>query len=205
MSKTRFIIIGIFLLVLVTVIQVYFARQPNNSNKTDHNNIITGEMRIGGPFTLIDENGQAVTDQDFAGQYKLMYFGFSFCPDICPIELQKMAEVYDSLTSEEQEKLSMLFVTVDPARDTPQQLKDYTDLFHTELIGLTGSLEQIEAIENTYKIYQSKVFTDNDKDDYLVDHSSYIYLMSPSDDFLALYKMQTSPAEISENVKTYIQ
>lgn len=140
---------------------------------------------IGGAFTLIDQNGKTVTDKDFADKYKLIYFGFTSCPAICPTELQKISEAYKALPPEVQQKIQPIFITVDPERDTPEVLKNYVDLFMPELMGLTGTVEQIDAVKKSYKIYATKV---PEGDTYTMDHSSFVYLMGIDGQVLSLFK-----------------
>ncbi len=137
------------------------------------------EGKIGGPFTLVDHKGQLVTQSDFSGRYMLVYFGYTFCPDICPAALQAMMKAYDQLSPEWQAKIAPLFITVDPERDTVEQIRGYVTAFHNALIGLTGTLEQITAAAKAYKVFFAKVRPEDDRSYYLVDHSSIIYLMDP--------------------------
>ena len=153
---------------------------------------------IGGPFELIDHNKNTVTEKDFADTHKLMYFGFTYCPAICPTELQKMSKVLE-IIGQDSEKIQPLFVSVDPERDTPEVMKDYVSLFHPDFIGLTGTQEQIDAIKETYRVYSRKVQTD-EFNDYTVDHSSYIYFMSPDDKLLGIYRIKDSAEAVAKDI-----
>ena len=137
------------------------------------------KSNIGGPFTLVDHKGHIVTHTDFSGRYILVYFGYTFCPDICPTALQTMMNAYDQLLPEWQTRITPLFITVDPERDTVEQMRDYVTAFHHALIGLTGTLEQTTAAAKMYKVFFAKVWPEEDRSYYLVDHSSIIYLMDP--------------------------
>lgn len=143
---------------------------------------------IGGTFELINQEGEIVTNQSYAGQYKLIYFGFTFCPAICPTELQKMSAALAGLPSNQAEKIQPIFITIDPERDTVDVMKDYVRLFDENLVGLTGSLDQIQDAADAFRVYFAKV-EDPQYAEYTMDHSSYIYLMSPEDELLNIYKI----------------
>ncbi len=145
-------------------------------------------VQIGGVFELVDHNGAAVTQENYAGSYKLIYFGFTYCPAICPTELQKISKVMKVL-DEEGEGIQPLFITVDPERDTVDVMREYVAMFHPRLVGLSGSRAQIDAALKNYRVFASKVQNEEDND-YTMDHSSYIYLMSPDDELLAMYRIQ---------------
>ena len=129
---------------------------------------------IGGPFALVDHTGKPRTDADFRGKLMLVYFGFTWCPDICPTDLQNIGLALDEL-GDAADKVQPLFITVDPARDTPEHLRDYVPMFHPRLIGLTGSAAAIHSAAAAYRVYFAQVPLKGD--DYTVDHSSFIYLM----------------------------
>lgn len=137
---------------------------------------------IGGPFTLVDQDGRTVTDRDFAGRWRLMYFGFTYCPDVCPLDMQKIAagfSAFEKAQPARAEKVVPMFVTVDPARDTPKVVKEFVSAFHPRFVGLTGSEAQVEAAKTTFRIYAQKR-PGGTPQDYLVDHSAMIYLMDPN-------------------------
>lgn len=155
---------------------------------------------IGGPFTLIDGDGKTRTEKDFAATYKLIYFGFTYCPAICPTELQKTAEAMKELPSEIAAQIQPIFITIDPERDTPKVVKNYTPLFDKKLIGLTGSVDQIEAIKKTYKVYAAKVPQD---DTYTMDHSSYIYFMTPDDKPVYMFRTKDTAETMAQTLTAY--
>ncbi len=154
---------------------------------------------FGGPFELTDHTGQGVTEKDYQG-YRLIYFGFTFCPAICPTELAKMTEVLNAL-GEKGEQITPIFITVDPERDTQEVMAQYRTLFHPRLVGLTGTPEQIEQVTKAYKVYYAKV-DDPSLSEYTMDHSSYIYFMDPENTLLALYKIDQTAEEIVKDIKT---
>ena len=138
-----------------------------------------GTPTIGGPFTLVDQDGKTVTDKDFRGQYLVIYFGYTYCPDVCPTSLTNMSDALD-LLGDTAARVTPMLITIDPARDTPEHLKEYATYFHPRLHALTGSPEQIAAVAKAYRVYYSKVKReDATEDDYLMDHSSVTYVMGP--------------------------
>lgn len=158
----------------------------------------SGSAQVGGPFTLVDHTGATVTERDFAGRYLLVYFGYSFCPDVCPTDLQVLAQAIDHL-GPDADLVQPLFVTIDPARDTPDALAGYVGLFHPRLVGLTGTPEQVAQAASAYKVYYAKA--GDDPDYYLMDHSSFIYLMGPDGKFLDVFPRGAGPERIAEKVR----
>jgi protein SCO1/2 len=149
---------------------------------------------FGGPFTMVDQNGATKTERDFFGHYVLIYFGYTYCPDICPTHLQRLAVAVDEL-GPTAAKLIPIFVTVDPARDNVDHMKDYVSAFHPRLIGLTGSEAQVRQIAKVYRVHRAKVLGESD-DDYLVSHSSTIFLMGPKGEFVTLFPHDTATDRI---------
>ena len=144
----------------------------------------TEQAAIGGPFQLVDGTGKPVTDRDLRGQYLLIYFGYTYCPDVCPTTLQEVSSALDTLGSRA-DAVRPVFITVDPGRDTPPVIGTYVAAFSPRLIGLTGSADQIGAIEREYRVYSAVHRTGPGKDDYSMDHSSVLYLMAPDGHFIA--------------------
>ncbi|MCF8495035.1 MAG: SCO family protein [Alphaproteobacteria bacterium] len=155
--------------------------------------------RIGGPFTLVDHTGKEVTQQDYEGAYRLIYFGFTSCPAICPTELQKIGQALNAL-GPAGENIQPLFITVDPERDTPEILSKYVTLFHPRLTGLTGTPQQIKDVLMAYKIYAQKV-QDPALTDYTMDHSSFIYFIGPQDDLLAVYRIEDNSGHMVQDIR----
>jgi protein SCO1/2 len=154
--------------------------------------------QIGGPFALVDHTGRPRTDQDFRGKLLLIYFGYSYCPDVCPTDLQQIALAVDMLGSAASE-VQPLFITVDPERDTAAHLADYVPLFHPRLIGLTGSAEQIRQVALAYKVYYARFPPDSP--DYVVDHSSFIYLVDETGKYAGFFPPGTSADRMVEVIK----
>lgn len=146
---------------------------------------------VGGPFSLTDHSGRARSEADFRGKLMLVYFGFTYCPDICPTDLVEISRTIDQL-GPAGDIIQPLFVTLDPERDTPAHLADYVPLFHPRLLGLTGSADAIRQAADAYKVFYRKVETGDG--DYTVDHSAYIYLLDTEGRYLGFFPPNT-PAE----------
>ncbi len=138
---------------------------------------------IGGPFALIDGDGQTITNTDFHGKFMLVYFGYTFCPDVCPTTLTEIADAMDKL-GPSAAQMQPIFITVDPKRDTPAVMKQYTASFSPKLLGLTGTPQQIAAVAKEYRVYYSEHRTGPGPNDYSMDHSSIIYLMGRDGQFI---------------------
>ncbi|MDE2198045.1 MAG: SCO family protein [Rhodospirillales bacterium] len=159
-------------------------------------------VSVGGPFTLTDGAGKTVTNADFRGRWMLVYFGYTYCPDVCPTELQTIAAALDQL-GQLADRVAPLFITVDPGRDTPGVMASYVKLFSPRLIGLTGTDAQISAAAHAYRVYYQKV-TPKDSTGYLMDHSSFIYLMGPDGRFRSLYGPGTSADALAKAIRARI-
>jgi cytochrome oxidase Cu insertion factor (SCO1/SenC/PrrC family) len=164
----------------------------------------TGGALIGGPFSLTDQTGRPVTDADYKGRYLLVYFGYTFCPDVCPTELQVMATALDQL-GHQGDQVQPLFITVDPERDTPAQLAEYVSQFHPRMAGLTGTPEQIAAAARAYRVYYAKVPNKDNDAYYTMDHSSFVYLMSPDGRFLEAFAHGTTPDKMAQGISAHIK
>lgn len=153
--------------------------------------------KIGGPFRLVDGNGQTVTDSEVISGPTLVYFGYTFCPDVCPFDVARNAAATEIL-EEKGIKVTPVFVTVDPERDTPEVVKEYAEVHHPRMIGLTGSREQTSAAAKAYKVYHRK--QDSEDEYYLVDHTTFTYLMFPDSGFADFFKRDTSAEQLAERV-----
>ena len=151
---------------------------------------------VGGPFALIDHTGAARSERDFRGKLLLIYFGFTYCPDICPTDLQNIGLALDQLGAVS-DKVQPLFVTVDPDRDTPPHLAQYVQMFHPRLIGLTGDASAIRAAADAYKVYYAKVSNERG-DDYTVDHTAFTYLIGADGKYLGFLPPGTAPERIAD-------
>lgn len=163
--------------------------------------------KIGGPFTLTDQNGQRVSDSKFAGQYRLVYFGYTYCPDICPTTLQKLMAGYKAFADKNAEaaaKVQPIFITVDPARDTPAVMKDYVTAFSPKLIGLTGSEPEIASVAKEYAVYYKKQTADG-ASGYLLDHSSAPILFGPDGAPIALVPADDGAEAVAATLATWVK
>ena len=164
--------------------------------------VIASRLQIGGPFSLTDMQGKPVTDSSWPGRWKLVYFGYTYCPDVCPTELQTISSALDAL-GPEAAKIVPLFVTIDPARDTPTVLADYVKLFDPRLIGLTGTDQQIAQVAREYRVYYSRV-TPKDSSSYLMDHSSFAYLMAPDGSLRSVFQPGVTPQAMADAIKAQL-
>ena len=184
-------------------VQMQNARTINKDGKAAETSTPIAGLNIGGPFSLTNHLGEDVTEKTYEGQYKLIYFGFTYCPAICPTELQKISRVMSALEKNHPEAAAdfqPLFISVDPERDTVPVMKDYVSLFHPKLIGLTGTIPQIDFVKKGYRIFATMV-EDETQNDYTVDHSSFIYLMSPDNTLVNMYRVNDSPDEIYADIE----
>ena len=160
-------------------------------------------IALGGAFSLQDHNGQRVTEGAFAGRLGLIYFGFTYCPDVCPTGLGLMASALDLLGPDASRVLPVL-ITIDPARDTPAALADYVSRFHPALIGLTGTEEEIATAARAFRVYYRKIQPPG-ASDYLMDHSSFIYLVGPDGKVRQLFRPSTPPETIAAAMRGQIR
>jgi protein SCO1/2 len=156
---------------------------------------------IGGPFKLIDQNGNSITDADIKGRPFLVLFGYTHCPDVCPTTLFDVSEVMRAL-GKDADRTGALFVTVDPERDTPVVIKDYLSSFDPHLRGATGDRAAIDAAEKAYRVYAKKVPTDNG--DYTMDHTALVYLMDKQGRFVAPFSLKRRPEEAAADLRHYL-
>ena len=163
--------------------------------------VTTGQATVGGPFRLTDQTGKTVGDADFRGRYMLVYFGYSFCPDVCPTTLSVMAQALDKLGADSR-RIVPVFITVDPARDTPKVLADYMKAFGPRFVGLTGSDADIKAVEKAYRVYAAKRPLENGS--YGMDHSSVMYLMGPNGKMVSFYDEAISPDDLAKDLRAKI-
>jgi protein SCO1/2 len=162
---------------------------------------------LGGAFSLIDQDGRPVTDADFKGKYRLVYFGYTFCPDVCPTDVAYAAKglkAYEASRPDRAARVQPIFITVDPERDDPAALKAFVSAFHPRLIGLTGTRAQIDAAKKAYGIYARKVET-SDPGNYLVDHFAVFYLFGPDGAPIAFLPHGSSPQDVTAMLETHVR
>ena len=161
---------------------------------------IRAETKVGGSFALIDQNGKQVSDSSFRGKYMMVFFGFTHCPDLCPTTLLIMSQTMEQL-KDDASKVAPIFITVDPERDTPAQIKTFLSNFNPAIIGLTGTQKQLDEVQAAYKTYSLKVEDKDSPGGHSFDHSGYIYLMDKQGKFLTVFTADSSPQTIADKIK----
>ncbi len=161
----------------------------------------SGASAIGGPFNLIDQNGEPITDADIKGRPFLVFFGYTHCPDICPTTLFDVSEVMHAL-GKDADRTGALFITVDPERDTPAVMKNYLSSFDPHLRGATGDNAAVNAAEKAYRVYAKKVHTENG--DYSMDHTALIYLMDKQGRFVAPFSLKRRPEDAAAELRRHL-
>lgn len=164
---------------------------------------VAGEAKIGGTWSLFDQEGRPICSADFAGKYPLIYFGFTYCPDICPMELKKMAAALDLLPEAAKEKIVPMMISVDPWRDSIAHLSGYVSEFHPKLIGLVGTPQQTDIVTKQFRVYTSKG-PEEVEGDYLVDHSIFMYFMDTNGKFVDYYGVALEAEEIAESMTNHL-
>lgn len=196
-SKTSAILAALCVSVaLITGVYFAFFRQGYDCAPKG---VVAGNATIGGPFELVTHKGQTVTEHDVINGLTLVYFGYTFCPDICPFDMARNIEAMDILAHQGLD-VTPVFITIDPARDTPQALSDYVDVMHSDMIALTGTPAQIDGAAKAYKAFYNKA---GDGENYLMDHSTFTYLMSP-DGFLDFFRRDTSADDMAKKITCFV-
>ncbi len=159
----------------------------------------SGTVSIGGPYTLTSHTGERVTEASFRGSYQLIYFGYTFCPDVCPTELQDMAAVIDEL-GDAGAQVTPIFITIDPDRDDPAQMASYVEAFHPRMVGLTGTVDEIARAAKAYRVYYARAPDEKDDAYYLMDHSNFIYFMGPDGQNVDIFNGQMPIEEMASRI-----
>ena len=185
----------------------WYASRPNSMDdqfaQCRAGQIAGGSNQIGGPFTLVSETGETVTDEDVLTGPSLLYFGYTFCPDVCPLDTSRNAEAIDLLDERGQE-VTPIFISVDPERDTPEVVADFTDNLHPRMLGLTGSAEQVKSASQAYRTYYKKQDSDDDEY-YLVDHSTFSYLTLPDHGFVEFFRRDETPEQVADRIGCFLE
>jgi cytochrome oxidase Cu insertion factor (SCO1/SenC/PrrC family) len=179
---------------LLAAVPLAAEEQPSAEQLMD--DLMWNRGPIGGPFTLTDHTGKARSDIEFRGKLMIVYFGYTYCPDVCPTDLMAISQAIDAMGTRG-EDIQPIFISVDPERDTPAHLAEYVSAFHPRLIGLTGTLEQIRKVALSYKAYYAKV-PEGRGADYAIEHTGVIYLMGRDGQYLGFIPPQTSPERLKE-------
>lgn len=188
----------------------HFIGSEPASTPSDGINRHSGIAAVGGPFELINQDGVPVTEQDFAGKYMLIYFGYTWCPDVCPLALQFMGDALtrvEAAVGDKAAQIQPVFITIDPERDTPDAIKSYITSFHPDLVGLTGSQENIDAVAAAYKMYFRKTepLDATNPMSYGLDHMNIFYLMGPDGAYVAHFMSPTSPKDVAASIASHLQ
>ena len=183
-----------------------------------------GTPVIGGPFALVNHLGETVTDADFHGRFLLVFFGYTYCPDVCPTSLSTITDALDRLGADG-DKVTPVFVSVDPERDTPEYLRDYLAYFHPRLVGLTGTPAQVAAAAGAYRVYYARAGQgvgasgsqadvpaphahgeagQGGEEDYIMDHTAVTYLMGPDGKYLAHFSHETTPEDMASGIRRHL-
>lgn len=193
------LLFAIFFGAVVGLIAGFLTFWPHLSLFSQNNSTVS----IGGPFTLVDMNGEKRTEKNFMGKPMLIFFGFTNCPDICPSGLQTLTIALNNIGKDSQ-KLSSVFVSIDPERDTPQVLMKYVSSFHPQILALTGSQEQINGIVKAYRVYTKKISDQTDPERYFFDHSSFFYLMDKNGKYIKHYPSTVQVEVLSSELSNYL-
>lgn len=184
-------------IVLVVLVWVLLGPDFFSPKPSGYPHKMVASAPIGGAFDLVDQNGRSVTDQDYKTPYKLIFFGFTACPSICPSELLKMGDILTTLGSRAN-RVTPLFITVDPARDTPQILKTYTAKFDPRITGLTGTSDQVDRVLQKFRVYAARVDTPHG---YTMDHSAFLYLTDAKNQMITIYKIDQTADVIAADLR----
>ena len=206
MSRTQFITVAALSTILsITIIVLFVMTRPPTTGGTagvSGATQSTGAALVGGKFSLSDHTGKRVTEADYHGKFMLVFFGYTYCPDICPGELQVMAAALDAL-GEKASQVQPIFITIDPERDTVKQMADYVQHFHDKLVGLTGTADEIAKVAKAYRVYYARV-EDASASDYLMDHSSILYLMDREGRFVTHFNYGTDAKALAESLAKHL-
>lgn len=187
--------IGIAVIAIAIAVAAWFlAPSPTNDSRA----------LVGGPFSLVNQDGERVTEQDFQGRYLLIYFGYTYCPDVCPVDLHAMSAALDMIDAHTLSRVQPVFVTIDPERDTVDVVRKYVSLFHPKLIGLTGTEEEIAAAAKAYRVFRRKIESE-EQGEYLMDHSAITFLMDPDGGYLAHFSTGFTPEAMAARLESLVK
>ncbi|HHW33332.1 MAG TPA: SCO family protein [Paracoccus solventivorans] len=205
MTERRLMLLGVLATLLVLVTGWLWLRPAGGDQfaQCRRSAVAGGTEALGGSFTLTDENGQRVTDQQVFDRPTILYMGYTYCPDVCPMDTARNAAAVDVL-AERGISARPVFVSVDPARDTPEQLRFFTDAIHPEMLGLTGSIEEVTAVSQAWRGY-FRINDSEDKENYLVDHTTNSFLVLPGHGTVEFFTREVSPEEMADRVACFVE
>ncbi len=204
MSKKALILMVLFsLLLIISSLYVIKTLDPGEKPKptAEITNIPANAITISQDFKLISDDGKEFNYNNLRDKFTVIYFGFSYCPDVCPLILQKLSEVANSIPLTQLDKVQFIFVSVDPARDTPETLKVFVSQFSDKVQGVTGDKLEIDKLVSSMKGYYAKVDNKKESDNYYVDHSSFIYLLDPEVNLVSQYTASATIEEITKSIE----
>lgn len=199
MSKITKLITIVSVIIAIVSVGIMINVQVPEKPKAAVSGMISAPDGMGGDFALYDMDGRLVRSQDLRGKYLLIYFGFTYCPDICPSSLLEMSRVIKYL-GVDASSLQSIFITIDPKRDTPEQLKDYFTHFDPAILPLTGSKKEIDDVAAQFKVYYAVTAKSKDDENYMVDHSSFFYLVGKDGLLIKYYNSKISAAEMAGDI-----
>lgn len=199
MQRT-FLIIGAVAIAVIAAAAVILALKSDPETELSDAMMNVEGADVGGPFTLIRQDGTEVTDKDVIDRPSLIYFGYTFCPDVCPIDVQVMADAAE-LLSERGIEVQPVFITIDPARDTPAELSAYAEAMHPRMVALTGSDEQVKVAATAYRVFYSRQDGGDSADGYLMQHTVFTYLVAPEKGVIAMFRNGFPPEQIADDVQ----
>tara|TARA_X000001036_G_scaffold399636_1_gene403448 strand:+ start:968 stop:1606 length:639 start_codon:yes stop_codon:yes gene_type:complete len=200
-NNTKFIILGSSFFFSILLIVFLISKQGSGTNNLSTCNLNSNASTFAdfrGNFSLIDEYGQEISNDSIFDKPTLLYFGYTFCPDICPFDLMRNAEAVELLQIENYE-VKPVFISLDPKRDTPSVLRDFTAFHHPNMLGLTGSEDQLEVVKNVYKIYSE--IPRNSGNDYILNHSTFSYFVLPKDGVQTYFTRKENPQDLAATMK----
>lgn len=201
----RIILIALLAVIMAAALALVLA--PRGSSDPQTGVPPLAGATIGGPFALVDQDGKPFTDQNLKGSYALIYFGYSYCPDVCPTDLARLMQglkAFEKKDAARAAKVQPVFITVDPARDTPSVVKQFVNAFHPRLVGLTGSQEAVDAALKAYRVYAKKAGP-ADASDYLMDHSANGYLFDTKGQPMVLFTQADTPDDIAAQLDRWVK
>ncbi|MBB1492078.1 MULTISPECIES: SCO family protein [unclassified Paracoccus (in: a-proteobacteria)] len=205
MTERRLMMLGLLATVLVLLTGWLWLRPASGDQfaQCRRSNVAGGIEALGGSFILTDENGARVTDAQVFDRPSIFYMGYTYCPDVCPMDSARNAGAADIL-SERGMSVKPVFMSVDPARDTPEQLRDFTDAMHPDMLGITGSVEEVTAVSRAWRGY-FRLNDEEDKESYLVDHTTNSFLVLPGHGTVEFFTRDTSPEQMADQIACFVE